>query len=43
MLWPDDEVDWVQARLGARCRAIGHALADKVHTADLWIAATAVT
>ena len=43
VLWPDDDVVWAQARLRASCRAAGHALADKVHTADLWLAATAVT
>jgi len=43
VLWPDDDVVWAQARLRAACRAAGHALAHKVHTADLWTAATAVT
>lgn len=32
----------VYARLRAACEAAGHALAQKEHTADRWIAATAV-
>jgi predicted nucleic acid-binding protein len=32
----------VCAELRARCTAVGHALAQKDHNADLWIAATAI-
>jgi tRNA(fMet)-specific endonuclease VapC len=32
----------VYARLRAECEAAGHALAQKTHTADRWIAATAI-
>ncbi len=37
----DDAMIWTHARLRARCRAAGHALADASHAADLWVAATA--
>jgi predicted nucleic acid-binding protein len=30
------------ADLGAECRRGGHALADKIHTGDRWVAATAL-
>lgn len=38
----DDELMTVAAQLRADCRAAGHALQDKVHTADRWIAAVAI-
>ncbi len=38
----DREVVEVFAHLTADCRKVGHALADKHHTADRWIAACAI-
>lgn len=38
----DDAMIWTHARLRAECRAVGHALAQPPHAADLWVAATAV-
>lgn len=38
----DDEMIWTHARLRARCRAAGHALAQADHAADLWVAVAAV-
>lgn len=39
---PDDEMITLCAQLRTSCQQIGHALADKVHDGDRWIAATAV-
>lgn len=39
---PDDEMIIACAELRAQCVEIGHALGDKVHTGDCWIAATAI-
>lgn len=38
----DDDLMWTHARLRAACRRVGHALQDKAHNGDLWIAASAV-
>jgi predicted nucleic acid-binding protein len=38
----DDEVADAYAALTAACRTIGHALHDKIHTGDRWIAACAI-
>ena len=37
---PDDEMLTVYAQLRADCRRAGHALGDKTHGGDRWIAAT---
>lgn len=39
---PDDELMQVCAELRARCEQVGHALGQKIHEADRWIAATAI-
>ena len=39
---PDDELVRVCAELRARCEFDGHALGNKIHEADRWIAATAL-
>lgn len=39
---PDDEMLTVYAQLRAACRRSGHALSDRVHDGDRWIAATAL-
>lgn len=39
---PGQDLVNVCAELRARCTAVGHALAQKDHNADLWIAATAI-
>jgi predicted nucleic acid-binding protein len=39
---PDDETILLCARFRADCRRQGHALGDKVHDGDRWIAATAL-
>lgn len=39
---PDDELSTVCAALRHRCVRIGHALGDKIHDGDRWIAATAI-
>ncbi len=39
---PDDEMITACAELRVRCQRIGHALGDKVHDGDRWIAATAI-
>jgi len=39
---PDDEMITTCAELRTRCQQIGHALGDKVHDGDRWIAATAI-
>jgi hypothetical protein len=38
----DDEMITVCAKLRADCQRIGHALGDKTHDGDRWIAATAI-
>ncbi len=38
----DDEVIDAHAALYAECRRVGHALHDKAHTGDRWIAACAI-
>jgi predicted nucleic acid-binding protein len=38
----DDEVVSAYAALTAECRRVGHALYDKVHTGDRWIAACVI-
>lgn len=38
----DDEVVGAYAALTAECRRVGHALHDKVHTGDRWIAACVI-
>ena len=39
---PDDEMVTVCANLRARSKQIGHALGDKLHDGDRWIAAAAI-
>lgn len=39
---PDDQLMQTCAELRARCEAVGHGLAHKVHEADRWVAATAI-
>lgn len=39
---PDDQLMLTSAELRASCFAVGHALGQKVHEADRWIAATAM-
>lgn len=39
---PDDQMITTWARLRADCQRIGHALGDKLHDGDRWIAATAL-
>jgi predicted nucleic acid-binding protein len=39
---PDDEMITECARLRLRCQQVGHALGDKLHDGDRWIAATAI-
>lgn len=39
---PDDQMITICAELRARCRQLGHALSDKLHDGDRWIAATAL-
>ncbi|MGH9091220.1 MAG: PIN domain-containing protein [Acidimicrobiales bacterium] len=39
---PDDEMITVCAKLRSDCRRVGHALGDKLHDGDRWIAAAAV-
>lgn len=38
----DESVVWKYAELTANCKAAGHALHDKLHTGDRWVAATAI-
>ena len=42
VLQPDDEMITTCATLRAECQQIGHALGDKLHDGDRWIAATAI-
>ena len=39
---PDDQMITVWAQLRADCQRIGHALGNKLHDGDRWIAATAL-
>ncbi len=39
---PDDEMITICAELRQACRASGHALAEKIHDGDRWIAAAAI-
>jgi predicted nucleic acid-binding protein len=39
---PDDEMITLCAQLRSHCQRAGHALGDKLHDGDRWIAATAV-
>ena len=39
---PDNELMQICAELRAKCEQIGHALGQKVHEADRWIAGTAI-
>jgi predicted nucleic acid-binding protein len=39
---PDDDLMRTCAELRAACLAVGHALGQKIHEADRWIAATAI-
>jgi predicted nucleic acid-binding protein len=39
---PDDEMITVCSKLRSDCRRLGHALGDKLHDGDRWIAAAAV-
>jgi predicted nucleic acid-binding protein len=41
-VWPGPDLARLCANLRAECNALGHALAQKEHNADLWIAATAI-
>ena len=40
---PDDELMQICAELRASCERDGHGLGQKIHEADRWIAATAIT
>jgi predicted nucleic acid-binding protein len=42
LLQADDELSTVCAELRHRCSQIGHALGDKIHDGDRWIAAAAI-
>ncbi len=42
VVYPGPDLVFVYAQLRADCERIGHALSQRVHDADLWIAATAV-
>ena len=42
VLTPDDLTATTFARLRVACERIGHPLHQKIHTGDLWIAATAI-
>jgi predicted nucleic acid-binding protein len=42
LLQPDDDTATVCAELRHRCVRFGHALGDKIHDGDRWIAATAI-
>ena len=39
---PDDEMALTCAQLRQNCRVAGHALADKIHDGDRWIASAAI-
>ena len=38
----DDHLMWTHARLRVACQRAGHALHDKAHDGDLWVAASAL-
>lgn len=42
VIQPDDAMITVCANLRVRCKQIGHALGDKLHDGDRWIAASAM-
>jgi predicted nucleic acid-binding protein len=42
VIQPDDEMTTACANLRVRCAQIGHALADKLHDGDRWIATAAM-
>lgn len=42
MVWPGPELVQTYAQLRSDCEALGHALAQRHHDADRWIAATAI-
>jgi tRNA(fMet)-specific endonuclease VapC len=42
VVMPDNDLVNVCARLRDRCRREGHALCDKIHDSDRWIASTAI-
>ncbi|HUR17901.1 MAG TPA: hypothetical protein VMZ51_03060 [Acidimicrobiales bacterium] len=42
VLQADDELASVCAELRHRCQQAGHALADKIHDGDRWVAAAAI-
>lgn len=42
VLQPDDEMVRLCAELRSECQRIGHALGDKLHDGDRWIAAAAI-
>ena len=42
LVWASAELIWVYANLRVACERAGHALGQRVHEADRWIAATAV-
>ncbi len=42
VVWPGPELVETYARLRAECVRLGHPLADKIHDADRWVAATAI-
>jgi predicted nucleic acid-binding protein len=42
VVWPGPELVEKYARLRAECSRLGHALANKAHDADRWVAATAI-
>jgi predicted nucleic acid-binding protein len=41
-LQPDDQMITFCARLRSDCQRVGHALGDKIHDSDRWIAASAM-
>jgi tRNA(fMet)-specific endonuclease VapC len=42
VVMPDNDLVSVCASLRDQCRRLGHALSDKIHDSDRWIAATAI-
>lgn len=42
MIQPDDKMITACVDLRAKCKQIGHALGDKPHAGDRWIAAAAI-
>lgn len=41
-VYPDPDVVETHAELYAQCRLTGHALHDKIHTGDRWVASCAI-